>query len=294
MKMRLAVAFAVAGLLLAACSSNKVATTGGTSPTPATAQLLSLIKAAPTKTSSGGTATISGTTSINVTGTAETIAQSGVVDFTTKQTQYSVSVPGQGTVQLVVDNGILYMDVPSLATYTGGKPWLKIDPTELSQTNNPLASIFASLKSEMSDPSQQLDFLEGVTGTVDTVGTETIGGVSTTHYRFSSDLAAALKNLPASSQAAFQQLESSLGTSTATVNAWIDGQGLVRQVQFSLTPPSTATPGASSLASTTTLDFSRFGDPVTVTVPPASQVTDFSQMLNGLSGLGGLGASPTP
>lgn len=299
MKMRFPAACAVAGLLLAACSNGaKVATSRTTAPGAASsARLVALIQGAPAKTADEKSATVSGTVTAEVGGTTQSFSMTGGIDFAGKRTQFAMTIPDLGAIQTVVDNGVVYEEIPQLASMMGTKPWLKIDPTTLAQSGGPFASMMKSaLQSESSDPSKQLDFLEGVTGTVTTVGAESVGGVSTTHYRFASSLDKVLQNLPASDQPGFQQVVTALGSSNAMVDVWIDGQGLVRQVSFALTPSPTATPSGDStlgnISTHATIAFSNFGAPVTITVPPASQVTDFSQILSGLGGLSGL--SPTP
>ena len=82
--------------------------------------------------------------------------------------------------------------------------------------------------------------------------------------------------------------------SSMPVDLYIDAQGRVRRITLSLTmkdtPSATPSPGASSdgldlpMSGTfsMSMDFFNFGVPVHVTAPPASDITDGSDLLKGL------------
>jgi hypothetical protein len=92
---------------------------------------------------------------------------------------------------------------------------------------------------------------------VSTVGKDTIGGVETTHYR---------KALDVTEQ----------GADYKSIDAWVDGQGLVRKLQLEYDAhidPTSKTPAHTVL----TMTLSDFGAPVTVTSPPASDTLDSSK-----------------
>jgi hypothetical protein len=148
----------------------------------------------------------------------------------------------------------------------GGKPWIRVDLTQaykkIGLNLNDLASSGAM------DPSQLLTMLKGV-GTVDKIGSATIGGVATTHYRATIDFAKLLKEKGAGSPA-FQALVSSTGLKTVPEDVWIDGKGLLRRLStaFSLHI------GAASLQMRMTENLSDYGVNASVTAPPSSDVYD--------------------
>jgi hypothetical protein len=142
------------------------------------------------------------------------------------------------------------------------------------------------LQSQSSDPSKQMGFLAGVTGTVTTVGKEQVRGTSTTHYKFTSDLSQALQSLPADQRAAVQEIFTQMGVTTVPAEAWIDDQGLLRRMHMTMTfspaaPPSAGTaPAVLPKSGEFTFEFYDYGAPVTINVPDPSQVNDFGEMLN--------------
>lgn len=85
------------------------------------------------------------------------------------------------------------------------------------------------------------------------------------------------------------------------VTAWVGTDGYVRQLSASLDLSrvtlgglvgdlvNTSLNGSTSSQSTSTTDvtvgFSHYGEPVNVTVPPASQVTDASGVVSSISGI---------
>jgi hypothetical protein len=288
------VAWVLGGLVLAGCTPSHPAGGPGTA-TPAAGQLAAYLHAAPGQTAAAKTASVTGTTTATVEGSVEVVRETGVVNFTTKQTRLAIALPAVGTPQMVVDDGIVYMELSALAPYVGSKPWLKIDPSELSQANSPLAALFREAQSESSDPVQQMQLLDGaVTGTVVDLGPAPVDGAATTHYRFTSDLDAVRRSLPAGAQPQFQQLLGALGSRQATVDAWIDAGRLIHQLTVSMAVPPGASPPASPAAVpvgpvTSTIDFSNFGAPVAITAPDPAQVTDVSQLLGELGRL-----TPTP
>lgn len=77
---------------------------------------------------------------------------------------------------------------------------------------------------------------------------------------------------------------------TMVADVWLDDQGLVRKLHDRETDPvdpalagsgvSTPSTAPAFTTSDTTFVFSSFGKPVTITIPPASQVTDMTQMFS--------------
>jgi hypothetical protein len=150
---------------------------------------MSLIAAAPDATLARGTASVSLSATRNASG--DNVAMVGVDDFATHRLQAQLAIPGGGTITGIFDNGVVYEMVPGLAAQDGGKPWLKIDLPGLEQNGGALGGLGQMLEQELSttqsNPDRQLDLLNGVSGTVSTVGDEPIGGVPTTHYWFTTD-----------------------------------------------------------------------------------------------------------
>lgn len=161
-----------------------------------------------------------------------------------------------------------------------GKSWIKI-PAEGD------AAMGAMSGSQAFEPTELLTQLESVTGSVETLGTETLDGVKTTHYKAtldSSDVAAmADKAMTNSMLDGAGDLEGDLGEAmkdvTIPLEIWIGDDGYVHQ--FRLTIEGTDfMPGDMVM----TMRFFDFGTKVDVVAPPADQVVDAKDALGGMLG----------
>ena len=103
-------------------------------------------------------------------------------------------------------------------------------------------------------------------GSVQTVGTETVDGVSTTHYKATIDLAKAAGTVGGPAQDAVQHLIDQGGPSSIPVDVWIGDDGLVRK----LTVDETVSNGGQTGTAHLTLDLSDYGTAVNVTAPPSA------------------------
>jgi hypothetical protein len=121
--------------------------------------------------------------------------------------------------------------LPQLQRLTGGKPWLKFDMSRM------LGAMGLGSLPTGTDPTQFVDFLRAVSASTTKVGTETVRGVSTTHYRAKVDLSRYPNLLPASQRAAAARsvgtLEAALGTHIMPMDAWVDHNSLVRRLGIS-------------------------------------------------------------
>jgi hypothetical protein len=92
------------------------------------------------------------------------------------------------------------------------------------------------LSTTSSDPSQFVDYLRAAGANATRVGTQTIRGVATTHYRVMVSLDRYPKLVaPADRTAAARGvsvLESALGSHTIPMDVWVDHQKLVRRLSF--------------------------------------------------------------
>jgi hypothetical protein len=137
------------------------------------------------------------------------------------------------------------------------------------------------MNSANSDPTLALSYLEGASDSVRDMGTQTVGGVATTHYHaiVSIDrlIARMTARAPAGQRAAvrssYERLRTMIGSSTYPMDVWLDSAGRVRQLRYAMRMPSL---GASMAI---TMGLSDFGVPVRVTPPPASRTTDYLAFL---------------
>jgi hypothetical protein len=185
--------------------------------------------------------------------------------------------------QELVNGTTVYLKLPAAiaAKLPGHRPWMKVDlakasgiPGFSSLANNPVSS----------DPSQFLSYLRAASGNVSKQGTEVVNGIQTTHYHATISLDRVPNALPAASRKGAKQAVSSIeqltGLKQLPVDAWIDGNNLIRRMRLSFAE-SVAPSVKLNLAMT--MDFLKYGPQPAPTFPSADQVTDASS----LSALGG-------
>lgn len=159
---------------------------------------------------------------------------------------------------------------------TPGKSWIELNLAQTLQREGISSSL---LSSAGSDPAQYLDYLKAASGGVQKLGTQDIGGVSTTHYHAVVDLRRYAALLPRGQRAAAQQgitrLVALTGTSQVPTDVWVDSHHLVRQERVALSVRHSALPG-NGLNEVVTVDLSHFGPKPPVAAPPASQVDNLT------------------
>jgi len=215
----------------------------------------------------------------------------GVVDGETQQgrlTLKAISAPSGVSKQslgqeIVFDKLVLYLRSPVFAAaLDDGKKWLKID---LEKAGKAAGIDLASLTQSGQDPSQSLKLLKAVSGDIAEVGKEDVRGVSTTHYKATIDLNKYPDTVPAkdreAARATVKTLTKALGGTKTPVEFWIDEDDLVRRYGQTLKIDT----GGGQSAIKQTIDYYDYGAEVDVTIPPADEVQDFSDIAaSGLSG----------
>lgn len=218
----------------------------------------------------------SGTASSTISGTLKqqtTPSPLAVADFS------SVTVQGQqvpGGMEEIIDSGGIYLKLAELSKQTG-KPWIKIPGSDLSNLGG--ASLGQLLQNGSNDPLVQTQMLASSTN-VKKVGTATINGVATTEYTGTYPITAGLAKLPSATRSKIASQLRAMGLTTEHFTVWLDDQQQVRKVVNS------AKGTSEQVASTVTV--TSVNQPVTVTLPPASQTATVPS-----GELGGSGTSGT-
>lgn len=267
----LVIILALAAALGAACGGD-----GGPAP-------IATILAASTRTIDADSSRVA--LSVDVTGAVpkpggpQRITGEGAFDYTAREGTMTMQTAGlglpgvSGAVQLVMLGDVFYMQVPS--GLLPGKPWLKIDTATLGQASGLDLAGLQELGSN--DPSANLRFLQGAKDAVKR-GEAKVRGVDTTQYRFVVDLEDAKAKAPADLKDDIDRLIAQIGGSTYPADAWVDDDGLVRRLRVTLDAVGGETDGSSAVV---TQDFFDFGVQVDAVAPPADQVSDFAQLLQG-------------
>jgi hypothetical protein len=265
------------------------------SPKASAVSPLQAVQAAYTKTADARSMQFVMDGKVSSTGMNMDISASGVEDITTKAADMTMTMPFLGQMQMRLVGGAVYVKIGGSGSAgginTGGK-WMKED---VGAAN--------SLGSDSGfDAQEMLGLLKSMSASgVTDRGSATVRGVQTTHYSAQLDLAkiAAQAGVSGNDSSDLQSMFKDTGLSAIPIDLYIDAQGRVRRVAMSMTMKDTpsATPSSASgsdgglaipMSGTfaMTMDFFNFGVPVNVTAPPASDVTDGSNLLNGLGSSG--------
>jgi uncharacterized membrane protein YgdD (TMEM256/DUF423 family) len=161
-----------------------------------------------------------------------------------------------GPVEVILLNGEIY--TKGLGQSDPGHPWTK--------NSIGAAQIGEALKK--ADPRQTLQMLSDV-GTLRPAGTETVNGVSATHYSVTIDLAKVAKDHPELAGVINELTKQ--GVKVQDLQLWVDAQKRPVRLATTMQLPNPADPTKTS-ASTQTVDYTDWGAPVTITAPPADQV----------------------
>jgi hypothetical protein len=212
-------------------------------------------------------------------GTRETVNGSGVTN-SQGDGAFNLQAAGQ-SIDTVVDNGTLYLKVPptSMSALGVSTPWVSLNLSAITKAK--LGQSYQQLVSDgQQGPAQSLAILQNASSSgVQMVGTATLFGMNTTEYRTTVDLSklASASGWPALAPA-IKNLESKYHVSSIPVEVWLDGQQRIRRlVETVKVQPSTAP----AVSATITVNIDAFDVPVTVTPPPASQVTDITAKATG-------------
>lgn len=254
------VALGVAGLAVVFTSLNTDQRTAAegrllVSGQPASSEL---IKASLSNTQNAGTVAFTVTTTIKGTPLGDqTVTGSGAADFNAGQATFSGTVLAM-PFQAVLDRTTVYVKSDYL-----GSGWYRINASSVDKgATEPFIPPITS-------PSQAFDLLKNISDNVQVIGTETINGVSTTHYRVTVDLGKAASTLEHPEGMPAVQ-------GTVPVDVWVDSQGLIAQISVDYSGPALASGPVGASEVIATVDCTAYGQPVSVTIPPASDVKDFS------------------
>jgi hypothetical protein len=191
----------------------------------------------------------------------------------TGQLSMNVSVNGASVpIDSVVTGNVLYMRSSLFARFglSGGKQWIKVDLSKLAQQQG---IDLSSLANANPTPASALEYLRGATH-VREVGTDSIQGVDTTHYKVTVDLERAAARSSGSTRRSLRRVIQASGVKKLPVDVWIDGKGYLRKVAY-------VQPAGNGGAVRISMELHDYGSPVTVKPPPADSVADLSKVLGG-------------
>jgi len=218
-------------------------------------------------------------------GTFNLASHSGSFDFTLDLGSIPQVAALLGTSKVRIDEilegSTIYLKLPPALNRSPalhGKPWMKVNVGDAARAAG--LSGFSSLLNNpaASDPTQLLRYLRATSGGVTKLGTATVDGFQTTHYRARIQLDRVPDAFPPSARAQVRQtvaaLEQVTHVHSIPVDVWIDGQHLVRRENLSLD----LGVAGQSVTAAIRVDIPSYGPQPAPQLPPASQVADLTGM----------------
>lgn len=180
--------------------------------------------------------------------------------------------PASWRLEAIQDGDTVYVGLPLLDDkLPAGKTWIKGSAKELAaQSGSELGQLgsFAD-----TDPRDAFAYLKAVSGSIETVGGESVRGVDTTHYRATIDMGKIESMLPAEQRQGLGSLDGMLGQArlgAIPLDVWLDAEQRVRKLELALELGSGSQQARASMA----MEVYDYGEPLDVTLPPADQVVD--------------------
>lgn len=198
---------------------------------------------------------------------------SGVFNSKQRTGQLKMKLNASGReipVDSFVDGDVLYLRSPAFAqATTRNKQWIKLNLATLGSAQG--STDLSGILDASPTPANALAYLQG-SSTVDKVGSESVGGVDTTHYSVSANLDRAAEHASGATRDAVQGVISQSGVKTLPLDVWVDGNGYIRKVSYD-------EHAGRRQAATVTMELHDFGGPVAITAPPSDSVVDLTKMV---------------
>lgn len=240
--------------------------------------------AALTEESSGGRTSFRGTTHRRSLPHPIAFRGRGAFNGQTNRSQATLTTPtptGTLEVQIIGSGSEVYMkSAPIQPRLPDGDEWLGVDAS--------LGSASETAVGANSDPSAQLDLLRAVSDEFEVLGKKKIRGVETTGYRSTSNPGGYARYLrgKGSTKAARQyELLAEKVPSTTEIEAWIDGEKLIRRMTLNVTVQDLDSD--ETISTHTTVDFYDFGIFPEIDLPDPDTVHDVTPFVRAKLGLNG-------
>jgi hypothetical protein len=266
-----------AALLVAGC--------GGSSSSSSNAAGVNVVRAAYVSSSGAGYQIAMKVTG-NAAGHTINVSGAGAFDQAAHAGQLTMNIrrPTIGGENLQINAVILgehfYLKLPaSLAgKISRGKPWLELDLSGIGKRVG-IRGLSLLADNPGGNPAQFLRLLRAAsTGSVQTLGRQTIDGVGTTGVRATIDLAKVADTLPASQQPsaslAIASIEKVTGLHYLPIEAWVDSSNHVRRIVLSETGHVAGQPFSEKVQ----LEFVKYGPEPLPAAPPADEVTNMMSL----------------
>jgi hypothetical protein len=230
--------------------------------------------------------------SVQANGTTYDGSAVGQVDFAGGQVAATINVPeGFGAVISAIDPGIaskvpaaVDSDTSAQAVYSAGTLYLSMAGLPIGskqwvgvpfQPSSAMVSAFETAAKGLENVKTLGKLARRLGSSITSLGTQTIDGATANGYSTSIATASLLSLLHGISSTTSAEVLSILGPSLP-VEVWAEPSGPVVQLTIDLSPPSGSVVQSLNLS----LALSNWGAPLTITVPPASEVFSISSALD--------------
>ncbi len=183
-------------------------------------------------------------------------------------------------IDAVLDGLVMYMRFPFLQDkLPGGKEWVKIDLRQAA-ARVPGFDVDQFLQFAQNGPQTSLEYLEAVSGSIETVGVEDVRGASTTHYRTTIDVKKYANLVPEAQReqvsSMLDQLVQQAGLRELPVDVWVGEDGLVRKLVLTMKMTQSGT--TQTADASMRFELYDYGKPVTITLPLPSETADITSL----------------
>jgi hypothetical protein len=177
--------------------------------------------------------------------------------------------PKEGKTTVRIIGTTFYIGIPEEQRASmDGKQWMKMDLGDMGAGSEALSQQFDNM-----DPVKSIEtLLKGKAVTV--VGEDTVDGVKTVHYATTGSIDTYLEQLDATMRKTVRDQLAKAGVTEVKTDVWVDEQYQPRRVHMVM-----------GTMSDFTVNYTDYGTPVTVEVPPADQTVDFKEMMDQLKDL---------
>jgi hypothetical protein len=224
------------------------------------------------------------------------LSGTGGYDLKNQAGTMSLTVPGTAATnpatQIVFVGPTVYVNLgPKLSSLVPGKTWVTATPSQLGTSGSDISPGISSFEQLLGNPSALVQQLNTSAARFTSLGTTTFDGAQVQKYQvtFSSGQQTTTTGLAGSPTAA------TAGSHTGEV-LYVSSKGLVKAIVI----PVVVSANGQSFHESITIAFSKYGHPVAVVAPPASEIATLAQYVAAADqagpgpGSGGLVPSPNP
>ena len=179
-----------------------------------------------------------------------------------------------GEMEMRTFGNVAYMKFPLFSAFLGAETdWIKIEAEDAASAAGGFSGGISP-----GNPTEALQVYKDANAQIVELGRETIRGVETNHYLVVIDMQALFETLPPEELAELEA-QGPLPFDELPMQLWIADDGLIYRYSMEISGDSLATvPGQSFGTMTMTFDMFDYGAQILIEEPPASEVTDASEL----------------